>query len=189
MIYLIVGASCSGKTSFTYNSFIKGREFKQCKDILDYAETDSTILLGKWISDSRTKGSDTINRQDIHLICPQVLNLLEKTTKDIVLEGDKITSRTVFNQIRDLNVPCKLYLIKVSPEVSYLRNVNNNSRCSYSHLKAVTTKAENIFSEYRDVFDGEEVNTNNVSREDFNILSKDNYKDICKDDSDDDRLF
>ena len=47
MIYLIVGASCSGKTSFTYNSFLKGKEFTQTKDILDYCETNDTILLGK----------------------------------------------------------------------------------------------------------------------------------------------
>jgi hypothetical protein len=55
MIYLIVGASCSGKTSFTYNSFLKGNEFSNNKNILDYCETKDTILLGKWDKEGRTK--------------------------------------------------------------------------------------------------------------------------------------
>lgn len=182
MIYLIVGASCSGKTSFTYNSFLKGKEFTQTKDILDYCETNDTILLGKWDREGRTKGSDTINRVDIPLINSWIAKMLE-SNKDIVLEGDKITSRTIFNYIKELNIPCKLYWIKVEPETSYERNMSNGSTCSFKHLKAVTTKAQNIFIEYCDLFSGEVVDTNKLSREDFDLLDKNNYNLICKDDS------
>lgn len=182
MIYLIVGASCSGKTSFTYNSFLKNKEFVQLKDILDYCETNDTILLGKWDKEGRTKGSDTVNRMDIPLINPWISKMLEYN-KDIVLEGDKITSRTIFNYIKELGVSCKLYWIKVTPETSYERNVKNGSSCSFKHLKAVTTKAQNIFVDYCNMFEGEVVDTNKLTREDFDNLNKDNYKTICEEDS------
>lgn len=172
MIYLIVGASCSGKTSFTYNSFLKGREFSQKRDVLDYCETDEAILLGKWISDTRTKGTDTINRKDIPLIGSQVEALLP-LGKDIVLEGDKITSRNLFDKVLSFGVDVKLYLIDVPPEVSYERNVANNSTCTFSHLKAVTTKAYNIFMLYKDRMDGTRVDATNV--EDFSNFGIGNY--------------
>lgn len=180
MIYLIVGASCSGKTSFTYNSFLKGNEFSNNKNILDYCETQDTILLGKWDKEGRTKGSDTINRKDISLINSWIEEMLKTSNKDIVLEGDKIASRTIFNFIKEKGIPCKLYWIQVTPQVSYDRNVQNGSTCSFSHLKAVTTKAQNIFMDYCNNFDGEVVNTCNLTREDFDLINKDNYKTICQ---------
>jgi len=179
MIYLIIGASCSGKTSFTYNSFLKDKEFINNKNILDYCETKDTILLGKWDKEGRTKGSDTISRKDISLINSWIAEMLKISNKDIVLEGDKITSRTIFNFIKDFRLPCKLYWIQVTPEVSYSRNVNNGSTCSFSHLKAVTTKAQNIYMDYCNYFNGEIVNTCNLTRKDFDVLNKDNYKTIC----------
>lgn len=148
MIYIIVGASCAGKTSFTKNSFVGNRDCTEFKDLITVTENKDYYLIGSYLRDSRTLGSDTVNRQDIHLIAPQVQSLLTDAkydnTKDIVLEGDKITSRPLFNSLLELNVPIKLFLIRVSPEISYERNVKNGSRCSYSHLKAVTTKALNI---------------------------------------------
>ena len=71
----------------------------------------------------------------------------------------------------------------MTPETSYERNVKNGSSCSFKHLKAVTTKAQNIFVDYCNMFEGEVVDTNKLTREDFDNLNKDNYKTICEEDS------
>ncbi len=175
MIYIVVGASCSGKTSFTKNSFVEGRDNKEFKDLIVVTENDSYYLIGSYLQDKRTLGSDTIMRKDIPIIYDQVLNLVNrKDNKDIVLEGDKITSRNLFNKLLELNIPIKLYLIDVTPETSYKRNVENGSRCSYSHLKAVTTKAFNIFVEYKDKMNGVRINANDIR--DFTTFNINNYQ-------------
>lgn len=183
MIYLIVGASCSGKTSFTINSFLKNKTFEIKHDLMDYTECDDCILIGRYDGDKRSKGTDTILRTQISSLGEQVSNLLN-LNKDIVLEGDKIVSKDLFNYLLSLNVPIKLYLINVHPDVSYLRNVANGSTSSRSHLRAVTSKAKNIYNEYFDRMMGEVVDTSSLSREDFNNLSKDNLPSV-----EDDNLF
>lgn len=170
MIHLIIGPSCAGKTSFTMNKFIKNRQFKQYKDILDICELDNCFLIGKYELDRRSKGTDTINRKDIKLIKDQVTKLLNKN-KDIILDGDKITSHPFFDYIKDLNTDVKLYYIKCSPETSYERNVANNSVCKFKHLKAVCTKANNIYNDYKDYFDSICIETDNIK--DFTDFGKD----------------
>ena len=182
MIYIIVGASCAGKTSFTKNSFIGTRECKEFKELITVTENENYYLIGNYLREGRTLGSDTVNRVDIPLIGPQVKLLLESDeydhNKDIVLEGDKITSRPLFNFLLSLGVPIKLFLINVSPEISYERNMKNGSRCSFSHLKAVTHKALNIFNEYKDRMNGTMVDASEVS--DFTTFSMYNYKEFVE---------
>lgn len=144
------------------------------KDLIPYTECKDCILIGDYLRDKRSKGTDTVNRKDIPLISTQVANLIN-VGKDIILEGDKICARSIFNAIKELGQPIKLYWVMVSPQVSYARNVANGSTCSFSHLKAVCTKAQNIYYEYEKEFNGEVIDTTNVS--DFSKLSRDTYVD------------
>lgn len=72
MIYIVIGPSCSGKSTFVVNSFIRGENTKENKDIITYCETDTCFLIGKWFDPRRVKGLDRISRAQIPLIVDQV---------------------------------------------------------------------------------------------------------------------
>ena len=78
MIYIVIGPSCSGKSTFVVNSFIKGKNAKETKDILTLCETDACFLVGKWFDSRRVKGLDRISRAQIPLIVEQVKKLIPK---------------------------------------------------------------------------------------------------------------
>ena len=163
MIYIIVGPSHAGKTSFTVNSFIHNQECKFYKDIVGVTECDTCYLIGNYCIDKRAKGSDTIARQEVKLIYNQIKKLLDfNNKKDIILEGDKICSHPLLDNIQQLNEPCKLYYIVCDLDISIKRNQQFNSTVSTSVLKRVYTKALNIYNDYHLIFDGEYINTNDI---------------------------
>jgi hypothetical protein len=180
MIYLIIGGTCCGKTSFVKNTWLKGRAFEAKKDILHYVETEEVIILGKWsnIDGRERSGTDTISRSQIHLIGEQVKSLL-KHNKDIVVEGDKATFRKVFNELLEVG-PIKLFHITSTIDKIIDRYYTNGSSSSLSSVKASRTKAANIFMEYKDMMNGEEVDTSGLNEEDFKTLSLYNYKQYQK---------
>ena len=173
MIYIIVGPSHAGKTSFTVNSFIHNQDCTYYKDIVGVTECDTCYLIGNYCVDKRAKGSDTVARQEVKFIGEQIKKLVEKNDKDIILEGDKICSRPLLDFIEMLNTKCKLYLITCSLENSLKRNEAFNSTVSTSVLKRVKTKSENIYQLYYDKFDGEYIITDSIT--DFTKFSKDNF--------------
>ena len=178
MVYIIIGPSCAGKSAFVSNSFIRGRtDYKQYKDIVDITEFDDCILVGKYfiedsdINKSRRQGTDNIARQYINLIKDEI----EKhyRYKDIIIEGDKICSHSMMDFVMGLPCEKKLFYVKCSPEESYRRNMNNGSNFSFAHLKALATKANNIFIDYCNALNGEIVETEELN--DFSKLSKDTF--------------
>lgn len=164
MVYLIVGASCAGKSSFVKNTWVRNQKGEMKKDILPYFETENTILIGIFDEKKgRRIGTDRINRHDIPQFLPQILKLYnEYPNKDIVLEGDKIVSRPLWNKLIENKIECKVYLIECSPETSIERNRKNNSTNKESTLKASCTRAKNIYNEYKDIFNGEIISSENV---------------------------
>lgn len=168
MIYIIIGASHAGKTQFTINSFLKGKEFVEYKDILPITETDSAYLLGTYSSEDRYKGSDKVLRKDIPRIFEQVQRLCGKG-KDIVLEGDKITSHGLMDSLLTLDEPLKMFLIRVDVDEMIKRNVADNSKSSDVHLRAVRTKAEKLYADYSHKMESEIVLTDGNT--DFSELS------------------
>ena len=162
MIYLIIGGSCAGKSSFVKNSFLKNaQQIDIYKDILTITETEKTILIGPYDNKQRKAGTDFVARQHVKYIGEQVERLLSKN-KDIVLEGTKIVSRPLFDFIKSLNVEVKLILISITAETSFIRNQQNNSTISFKTIKSEVTKANNIFNEYADCFNGEIIVTDDI---------------------------
>lgn len=168
-IYLIIGGSCAGKSSFVRNSFIRNvrkEDIIERKDLMLLCETPTTILIGTYLVDEssndikvlRRVGSDRILRSDINNVVEQVERLIP-LGKDIVLEGDRITSHAIFDGLLTLGVEIHLFLIECSIESTIKRNEANNSTCNPSTLKRVRTKANNIFSEYKDRMNGVIINT------------------------------
>lgn len=182
MVYLIIGPSCAGKTTFTKNTFIKDKELTEYRDLVQVTECDDCILLGSYLLDRRTLGTDVVARQNIKLIPEQVKRLLPKG-KDIVLDGNKIGSRPMFDKLLEI-VPkgeIKLYWIMTTPEISYERNMRNNSTCTWSHLKSAYTRSANLYFQYKDKMNGQQIDTSTVT--DFSNFSLYNLPDDNKSDS------
>lgn len=101
-IHIVIGASCAGKSSFTRNTWIRDRDFHEYKDKVWICELEDCVLVGQYTphhTDKRRVGSDRISRKDIPLILPQVLKILNETDKDVVMEGDKVLSRPLWNAL------------------------------------------------------------------------------------------
>lgn len=173
MIYLVIGGSCAGKSTFTKKRFLNGKDYQEHRDLLPYIETSDSIIIGSIKENSRRFGTDTINRRYINLIVEQVKRLLEKN-KDIVLEGDRIVNRNIFNDLIETKEKIKLYLIDVSLETCLKRNQEINTISSESHLKGLITKSKNIFEEYKDILDGEIISS---EPKEIEIIETNNFRD------------
>lgn len=169
MIYIIVGPSHAGKTSFTANSFIAGQECVYYKDIVGVTECETCYLIGNYVTDKRARGSDMVARQEVKFIADQIIKLLPNG-KDIVLEGDKICSHPLLDRLKDSEAKCKLYYIRCSVSTSLKRNKAFNSTVKDSVIKRVATKAKNIYIDYYKDFDGELVDTDDIT--DFTSFSR-----------------
>ena len=167
-IYLVIGGSHAGKTSFVLNSFGRDRPCVFRKDLVGLTEYSDCILFGDYTTDKRTKGTDTITRSWLDRLFPQIEKLLP-LGKDIVLEGDKIISRPLFDKIAGLGVRVQLIWVKCSLETSLRRNREFHSTAKESTLKGAWKKAENIYKEYYSKFDGIIVYSDTI--EDFSEFS------------------
>lgn len=165
MVYLIVGGSCAGKSSFVKNRWVKEKSGEMKKDILPYFETEDAFLIGIYDEEKgRRIGTDRINRTEIPKFFSQIVKLYQDfPNKDIVLEGDKIVSRPLWNKFIENNIKCKVYLIYCTKETSIRRNRINGSTNTDGSLKASCTRALNIYEEYKDVFNGEIISSENIS--------------------------
>lgn len=160
MVYLIIGACRAGKSSIVTNTFVNESKIKEYRDLTWVTENDNYYILGRYLVEGRRKGTDLISRPEISLFFDQVINLNSLLPKkDIVLEGDKITSDVLFGKLKDSGIPCKLYWIQCSAETSIQRCEQANDTFKNSNLKAVCTKAKNRFEKWFDDFDGEIINT------------------------------
>lgn len=175
MVYLIIGPSCAEKTTFTKNTFIKDQEIVEKKDLVRYSECDSCILFGRYDLQKRMLGTDTIPRNHTHLIAEQLKKFIDQgVSKDIILDGNRIAFKTVISNILSV-VPVdnvKLICITTSPEISYERNLKNNTKSSFSHLKGVRTRTLNCYFEFCDKVDSMLIDTSCVT--DFSSFSMTN---------------
>ena len=149
-VHVVIGGSHAGKTSFVVNSFIGDSEMTEFKEDVLITETDKYYLIGPYDSiDERTKGTDRVSRADIPKIYNQVVKLAERNDKDVVVEGDKITSRPFMNTLLDAGLDVNLYWIRCSQKTSVDRNMKAGSTSKPSQLRGVVTKAKNLFNEYK----------------------------------------
>lgn len=126
------------------------------------SECNGVHLIGRYISNNRTKGTDRVSRKDISKIPEQVLKIAHEG-KDVVAEGDKICSKKLFDAVFRSGLDCKLFWVTCSLNTTWRRNKRNGSTCSDSYIKTVATKAENLFWDYEQVFDGEIVLTDELN--------------------------
>lgn len=153
MIYLIIGPSCSGKTQFVTNSFIKGSQMHCFKDLVKVTETENCFLIGDFTIEKKIRGTDTISRSQLKLISPQIIKLFNETDKDIVAEGVNLCWSFVFDALLPYKNDIVLIYLNCSKDISLQRNCAIGSTAKDSSFKAMWTRTDNIFNKYCSYFD------------------------------------
>lgn len=159
MLCIVIGQSGSGKTTFVKKHLLSTPYEYIDVGIPCTKDSNGKIALGKYGIGIRTEGTDTLAYNAATDIKRALWELKDK---DIVLEGDRITSRPMFEYISLLGVEVKLYLITCSIKTSMKRLKSENSSITAKFVKATKTKSRNLFLEYGHMFNGEVVNTEEV---------------------------
>lgn len=156
MFYIIIGQSGAGKTTFAKKNFLTASvEVKQ--DIIPYSECENGIIaLGKYDIGKRTEGTDTLPYNALSKIKQQIKKF---KGKDVLLEGDRINNREVFDYIIRLGIEAQLFLVVCSLETSMKRLRAAGSTITPKFVKTTKTKSRRIFLEYCQKFNGKVINT------------------------------
>lgn len=161
-VYVIVGNSCAGKTSFTRNTFFRGREGILKKDIMYYNELPDCYVIGRYNSGSRCKdGIGVLERKQVGNFARQIMALYKD--RDIVIEGMRAVSRPMMNALIEAGCRMKLIWMKISPEVCMKRTYENgNETLTLSGAMKQYNKTSNFIRDFTgklpiDIIDTEEV--------------------------------
>lgn len=157
MIYIIIGQSGSGKTTFVKQKFLSGDK-RVVEDIVPYTVCGNVAALGRYGIEKRTEGTDTLSYNSQERI-KELLPVLIKKGYDIVMEGDRINTPDMFEYVKSLGQEVKLYLVKCSLLTSMERLQAAGSTITMTFVKATKTKAKRNFLRYAKVFDGEIIET------------------------------
>lgn len=187
MIYIIIGASCAGKSTLLRNSFLyfPQEQITYTKDLMGLTITPSSVIIGECsvgedesdIRKLRRIGSDRIARTQIKDVPEQVRRIIrDYPGKDVVLEGVKIECKQIFDDLLRMGVACKLYLVDCDALVSCNRNDEIGSTVKMSTLKATRTRALNLYMRYGDRMDGCSIRTDCFTRSDFDNFNIEQFK-------------
>lgn len=165
MIYLVIGASCSGKSSFVKKMFIKNNELAVYKDITWLTETEDTILFGKYTNNIERErcGIDTIAYQEQGQVVINQLDVCVNMNKNIVLEGVKVASAPLMEHILKNNYNCVIVYLWCSYETSLKRNIENGSIQKEKSLKGAYTRCDNFYKKYKDSVPTLMINTDYIT--------------------------
>lgn len=155
MIFIIIGQSGSGKTTFVRKRFLTG-ELSIVEDIVPYTTNGEYCAIGKYGIGIRTEGTDTLSYDAGEKIRRQIRKLQDEG-KNVVIEGDRINNRATFATIALMNAPTKLFLVDCSLETSLQRLRAAGSKITPTFVKATKTRSRNNFLKWRKRFDGEVV--------------------------------
>lgn len=156
MFYIIIGQSGSGKTTFAKTNFLT-EPIEIIEDIIPYSKCSNGILaLGRYGIGKRTEGTDTLSYSAKEKIKKQLKKL---KGENVLLEGDRINNKEIFDFISSLGVEVKLYLVTCSLKTSMERLRAAGSTITPTFVKTTKTKSKNMFLEYGKRFRGEVINT------------------------------
>ena len=165
MFTIVIGQSGAGKTTFVKERLLK-EPYEVKKDIVAYTECgNGVVALGKYGTGKRTDGTDTLSYSAKENIKKQLTKFAAEG-RDVVMEGDRINNREVFEHIAKLGVKVKLYLVRCTLGTSMKRLRAAGSTITPTFVKTTQTKARNMFEAYRLRFDGEQI-INELERTDI----------------------
>lgn len=156
MFYIVIGQSGAGKTTFVKKNLLK-EPYTLGADIVPLTfDAQGRIALGKYGIGKRTEGTDTLPYNAKENIKKQLKALRGKT---VVLEGDRINNKEIFDYILRLGESAKLYLVQCSLSTSMRRLRAAGSTITPTFVKTTKTKSKNMFLRYASRMNGELINT------------------------------
>lgn len=159
MIYIIIGQSGAGKTTYVKRRFIEGKRLIAQRDFLPFALTDDNIaLIGKYNVGIRTEGTDTLPYNSSPKIADLVVRL-SKDGLDVVVEGDRINNTPFFRRIAASREPATLILLTCRVATSLKRLHSVDSLITPAFVKGTKTKSRNNYLNWCSEFRGEIINT------------------------------
>ena len=145
MIYILIGQSASGKTTYVLNKFTG--EMKLNTEPIKHTIVKNDCLIGDYKTDKDCKGTDTLPFDSLNKIIKFIRN--NHTNFDnIVAEGDRINNKKFIKYMYNIDEDCKVILFKTSMNKSIERRKQRNSNPNKKFIKATRTKSFNnyIFS-------------------------------------------
>jgi hypothetical protein len=114
VVYIVVGQSGSGKTTFVKNRWAVG-EGRIVEEPIPHTiyQDGSVALVGRYGLDGvRTEGTDTLSYSAL----PRILDFIDRNHRrfDIVCEGDRINTPKFFEFLIARRIPAKLFLTQCS---------------------------------------------------------------------------
>ena len=129
MIYIVIGQSGAGKTSFCKSRWVK----EPCvvyEDIIYCTKCPNNVVaLGKYFVGIRTEGTDTLSYSAKDKIKAQLKKLTDEGY-DILMEGDRINNKEILTYAASLQ-PVEMYLI-ICPLKESMRRLRAAGRTSFS---------------------------------------------------------
>ena len=156
LIYIIIGQSGAGKSTFAKTNFLES-PIEIVEDIIPYSKCANGIFaLGRYDVGKRTEGTDTLSYNAKENIKKQLKKL---KGKNILLEGDRINNKNIFDFIATYGEDVKLYLVTCSLKTSMERLRAAGSAITPTFVKATKTKSKRMFLKYAGRFHGEIIKT------------------------------
>ena len=151
MIYVIIGQAGAGKTTFAKRYFLQG-DLQIIEDIAPYTTNGKNCGIGKYGIGKRCEGTDTLSRSCQKAVVEQVKKLT-KEGKNVVLEGEKILCKQVFDYLALNKSHVMMIYLYCSVKTSMERlSKDDDSDISLHYLKSTITKSRNKYKEYRKLF-------------------------------------
>ena len=159
MIYVVIGQSGAGKTTFCKTRFLT-EPFEPVENYpVACTRSGEIFALGKYGIGIRTEGTDTLSYSAAPKIMQTVKALIADGHKEILMEGDRINNDKMFLFLATVGVPVKLYLVRCGLKTSMTRLRNSGSKITETFVKTTRTKAMNRFMKWNQVFHGEVIDT------------------------------
>lgn len=153
MIFVVIGQSGAGKTTFVKEKFLSG-ELKIVEDVVPYTTNGKICAIGRYGIGRRTEGTDTLPYNSGAKI-RELIKKLHVAGEDILIEGDRINNRATFELLRNIGAEVKLYLVTCTLETSISRLRAGGSNITEKFVKATKTRSANNFARYSEDFSGE----------------------------------
>ncbi len=144
-VTMVLGPSASGKTTFVKRKFLEGKEFVNVSKPVKHCISGSTLLIGHYNIGKSCEGADTLPFNALY----KVIDFLKEAHplfEELVVEGERLTSRPFLNFLKELGCPVEVFLLDCTPEQTAERKRargefwKGNNNFSMSFIKTTRTK-------------------------------------------------
>ncbi len=159
MIYVIIGQSGAGKTTFCKTRFLKAPFEPVDGYPVACTRSGDIYAIGKYGIGIRTEGTDTLSYNALPKIIQTVKDLIRDGHRDILMEGDRINNDKMFLTLATSGLPVRLFLVRCAVQTSLSRLRKGGSKITETFVKTTRTKAMNRFMKWGKTFHGEVIET------------------------------